>query len=175
MKKIKLYLFIILASNMYNYSICFAQNKITDGNCLESFEDLKSNIEYFSLEQLNIDSLSQFKYFRDLLLKNTIHQYLLTDFKSGNYSFNQNHVFIKNLGYCEIGIFKYKNLISSRQSRDFVIINTNKKKLIICHYDNITFKKNNIIVDFNTRGKHSLEKIIYSDKEAQFVPICYYY
>lgn len=160
---------------MNHSSICFAQNKITDGNCFESFEDLKSNIEYFRLEQLNIDSLSQLKYFRDLLLKNTIHQYLSTDFKRGNYSFNQSHVFIKNLGYCEIGIFKYKNSISSRQSRDFVIISVDKMKLMICHYDNIIFKKNNIIVDFNTRGKHSFEKVIYSDKEAQFVPICYIY
>lgn len=162
-----------LIGSLKGFSNHIVQNRKMDSNCIESFEFLKLNLEYFRLQSVEIDSLSQMNYYKNLLLKYTVNQYLPNDFKKGYFQFTRKIVFIKNYGYCSIGIFKYLDYAASRQSRNFIFVNTDKKELIIWHYDNIRFKKNYLVVDFNTRGKHSFEPIIYSNKISQFVPICY--
>jgi hypothetical protein len=176
MKFVKIVLVVFFFQNITPI-ICsdlIAQNrKINDDSCLESYEFLKSNIEYFNLERIEVDSLSQMSYYKSLLLNHTINKYLTSDFKEGHFRFAKRKVVIKGYGCCSVGVFRYLDYVGPRQSCDFIFINRQRQELSIWHYSNMRFQKKNLVVDFNTRGRHSLDTIIYLNRIKQFTPICY--
>lgn len=166
------FLFQIITQIIYS-SLMAQDRKMNNDSCLESYEFLKSNVEYFKLERIEVDSLSHMSYYKDLLLNHTANNYLANDFKKGHFRFLKRKVVIKGYGCCNVGVFRYLDYVAPRQSCDFIFINQERHELSIWHYSNIQFQNDCLVVDFNTRGKHSLDSVVYLNKIKQFVPVCY--
>ncbi len=147
-------------------------NSILSTSCYESIEFLNINIEKFENCTFSLDSLNDSKYYKSLLLNNSVFNYLPYDFDSGYFEFRKFKKVIFNYGTCEIGVFKYSDLTGSRQSRDYLLLNQKKHEMYFFHYDKIIFDENELILYFNCRGNLSVDTVLYSRINNNFMPKC---
>lgn len=143
----------------------FSDNDKRDLDFLNAF------INLYKIDGIDEKQLDNSEYYKRILSDNPSLGFIASDFEKHNYKFTSEKINIKNYGLCYIGKFNFSLTFYQRQENTYVIINIDKKELSIWDFHSLKFLDEGIESDFNIKGNHTINKIIYSEDCDSFVSI----
>ena len=143
--------------------------------CLDDSVLINQLIDYEYYNVLDSAKLLDQNYYFKLLTETNNNIFYEDEYKKGDYYFKVLEGKINGIGKCYIAYYEFKNVIGSRQNRQYIIINIKLKNLYFMYLDNLVIKENYIeLILINRNNSKTNTKVKFDNNRNKFIPLsCY--